>query len=65
MNKNKITADRPERLLTIPDIADLHQVSEKTVRRWIEARELPAAKLGNQWRIRPRDLERFVHDRLY
>lgn len=64
-NKNKIMNHRPERLLTIPDVADLHQVSEKTVRRWIEARELPAAKLGNQWRIRPRDLEIFVRERLY
>lgn len=64
MNKNKITSERPERLLTIPDVADLYQVSEKTVRRWIEARDLPAAKLGSQWRVRPRDLEIFVRDRL-
>jgi excisionase family DNA binding protein len=39
-------------------------VPEKTIRRWIKARELTAAQLGNQWRIRPRDLDLFVRDRL-
>lgn len=63
-NNKKTTTDRPERLLTIPDVATLSQVSEKTVRRWIEARELLAVKLGNQWRIRPTDFEYFVRDRL-
>lgn len=54
----------PMRLLTIPEASAILQVSEKTVRRWIYAGELPAAKLGNQWRIRPRDLDDFVRDRL-
>jgi len=54
----------PERLLTIEDVAALCQVSEKTVRRWISSTDLPAAKLGAQWRIRPRDLDLFVRDRL-
>jgi excisionase family DNA binding protein len=53
-----------ERLFTIPEVGAVLQVSEKTVRRWITAGELPAAKLGNQWRIRPRDLDDFVRDRL-
>lgn len=54
----------PERLLTIPEAAELLRVSEKTIRRWISRADLPAAKLGMQWRIRPRDLEHFVRDRL-
>lgn len=54
----------PERLLTIPDAAERLQVSIKTIRRWIEGGELAAAKLGAQWRIRPRDLDDFVRDRL-
>ena len=53
-----------EPLLDIPAVAAVCGVSEKTVRRWINAGEMPAAKLGNQWRIRPRDLEDFVRDRL-
>ena len=54
----------PERLLTIPEAAALLRVSVKTIRRWILGQDLPAAKLGLQWRIRPQDLNRFVRDRL-
>lgn len=53
-----------EPLLTIDATAEALGVSGKTIRRWIIAGILPAAKLGNQWRIRPRDLEDFVRDRL-
>lgn len=51
-------------MLTIPETAALLRVSVKTIRRWISCDELPAAKLGLQWRIRPQDLHRFVRDRL-
>ncbi|MBW0158423.1 helix-turn-helix domain-containing protein [Sedimentimonas flavescens] len=57
-------ATTPEQLLTIPEAAELLRVSIKSIRRWIESGELSAAKLGNQWRIRPQDLDRFVRDRL-
>lgn len=53
-----------ETLLTIEDVANLCRVSEKTVRRWIDAGDLAAAKLGAQWRIRPRDLELFIRERV-
>jgi excisionase family DNA binding protein len=54
----------PEQLLTINDVAALCQVSSKTVRRWIKTRELTAAKLGAQWRIRPRNVDLFIHERM-
>ena len=53
-----------ETLLTIKDVAALCRVSEKTIRRWIKAGDLPAARLGGQVRIRPRDLDIFIRDRL-
>ena len=53
-----------EPLLTIDDVARVCKVSVKTVRRWIESGELRAAKLGAQWRIRPKDLELFIADRV-
>ena len=53
-----------EPLLTIDDVARACKVSVKTVRRWIESGELRAAKLGAQWRIRPKDLELFIADRV-
>lgn len=58
------TNNKPEPMLDIIDVADVCRVSEKTVRRWIHAGDLPAAKLGGQWRIRHRDLNAFVIDRM-
>ena len=55
----------PEPMLDIVDVAETCRVSEKTVRRWIKAGDLPAARLGNQWRILPRDLRSFVLERMY
>ena len=60
----KPTKPVPEQLLTIDDVAALCSVSSKTVRRWIKTRELTAAQLGAQWRIRPRDLDLFIHERM-
>lgn len=62
---NKPLIKRIDPLLDIPSVASICGVSEKTVRRWIKARELPAAQLGNQWRIRPRDLDDYIRDRLF
>lgn len=64
MTRPSIPLPAPERLLTIPEAAELLRVSVKTIRRWISGADLPAAKLGLQWRIRPQDLQRFVRDRL-
>ncbi len=50
-------------LLKIVDIADHCRVSVKTVRRWISSGELPASKLGAQWRITPKDLQIFLRER--
>ncbi|RWP11835.1 MAG: DNA-binding protein [Mesorhizobium sp.] len=49
--------------LTIPDVADLLQLSEKTIRRLIATDQLPAHRLGRQWRISPGDLESFMSSR--
>lgn len=54
-----------EPMLDIIDVAEACRVSEKTVRRWIKAGDLPAALLGNQWRIFPRDLSSFVLERIF
>lgn len=58
------TKYKAEPMLDIVDVAETCRVSDKTVRRWIQAGDLPAAKLGGQWRIRHRDLNAFVIDRM-
>ena len=51
-------------LLKIADVATYCSVSEKTVRIWVARDKLAVIKLGTQWRIRPRDLDCFLQDRL-
>ncbi|EYD76043.1 hypothetical protein Rumeso_02472 [Rubellimicrobium mesophilum DSM 19309] len=48
-----------ERLLTIREVAELEATSTKTIRRRIDAGELPAMKSGRQLRIRPQDLRAY------
>lgn len=58
--KSPAKADLPHRLLTIQDVADILQVSAKSVRRWIDTGDLVAHRLGRQWRISQGDLETFI-----
>ena len=52
------TADL-ERLLTVQEVAELEAVSPKTIRRRIQAGELPAMRPGGQLRISPQDLRAY------
>ena len=51
-----------ERPYTVAQIADICQVSERTVHRWIAAGHLPVTRLGRLIRVNPRDLELFLRD---
>ena len=49
------------RYLTVQDIADQLQVTEETVRRWIDSGQLKAIKLsGHRYRIHPKDFQDFI-----
>ena len=58
-----MTAAQPKKLpslYTIKDVAAYAKVSPKTVRRWIDAKELPAYRLGRAIRISEEDLRAFA-----
>jgi excisionase family DNA binding protein len=48
------------KFMTVREVADLAQVGEATVRHWIKQGELRAIDVGREFRIIPRDLERFL-----
>lgn len=51
----------PEKILTIEEVAKLMKVSLKTVYRWVNAGQLPAAKIGYKtYRVFENDLIRFL-----
>ena len=47
-------------LLTISEVADKLQVSEKTVRNWVDGGKLEAFRFGQAYRIRVEDFDKFV-----
>jgi excisionase family DNA binding protein len=51
------------RLLTLSEAANLLQVSTRTLQRMIRNGELPAFKVGGQWRLRETQLRLWVEDR--
>ena len=57
------TAAVVDGLLTVGDIALRLQVSQKTVRRWIERVDLVVHRLGRQLRISPSDFQTFLRAR--
>ena len=51
------------RLLTLSEAANLLQVSTRTLQRMIRNGELPAFKVGGQWRMRETQLRQWVENR--
>ncbi len=50
-------------LMTIPDVAEQLQVSEKTIRRWLTRGDLIAHRIGRQLRISEPDFQAFIRMR--
>ncbi|TEB08639.1 Helix-turn-helix domain protein [Pelotomaculum schinkii] len=53
-----------QELLTPQEAANLLKVHLRTVYIYLRSGELPAAKVGDNWRIRPSDLEKFIEKRM-
>lgn len=53
-----------EQYLTVPEVAELLRLSEKTVYRLAQKRELPAFKVGSAWRFVRRDIDSWAKDRV-
>lgn len=48
------------RLLTLEAAAEILQISKRTLLRMIQKKEVPAFKVGGQWRIRESQFRRWV-----
>jgi len=48
------------RLLTLEEAAEILQVSKRTLLRMIQKKEVPAFKVGGQWRIRESQFRKWV-----
>ena len=52
----------PEDILKIREVADYLKVTERTLYRLVQEGKLPAFKVGNSWRFRREDLERWISE---
>lgn len=52
-----------EKFLRPEEIARQLDITEEQVRRYLRKGELVGFKLGNDWRVRPSDLEEFLSKR--
>ena len=48
------------RFLTLKQTAELLQLSTRTLLRMVKSNELPAFKVGRQWRIQKSELIKFI-----
>jgi excisionase family DNA binding protein len=49
-----------DELLTIAEVAVYLKLSRRTAWRWCKSGQLPANKVGHQWRVARSDLENFI-----
>lgn len=54
------SSDSDERLLATQEVSRLLGVSPRTVRLWAESGDIPAVKVGRQWRFRPGDVRHWM-----
>jgi excisionase family DNA binding protein len=50
----------PDEILTLPEVAILLKVAEKTVYTMAQKAQLPAFKVRGQWRFKRDDLDRWI-----
>ena len=50
----------PKDILTIREVAEYLQVTERTLYRLAQQKKIPAFKVGNAWRFRREDLDRWI-----
>ena len=53
-----------DQLLTVAEVADLLRVSTMTVYRLIRSGELPAVRVGRNYRVRRRDLDSYLQEQV-
>ncbi len=52
-----------DKLLDVDEVAERLGVEPSTVRHYIRTKQLPAIRLGNQYRISEKDLQKFLDER--
>lgn len=49
-------------VFTLQEVAELLKLSNRSVRRYVQRGDIPAVKVGQEWRISRADLENYFRD---
>ena len=49
-------------ILTIKEVADYLKLTERTLYRLVQEGKIPGFKVGNSWRFKRADIERWIED---
>lgn len=52
-----------DNLLSTKEVAEVLNVTSRTIRNLIDSGELPAYKIGRNWRIKEKELMEFIEER--
>lgn len=50
----------PDEILTIKELSDYLKTSEKTIYRMLADKKIPAFKVGNSWRFRQSEIDKWI-----
>lgn len=53
----------PDEILTLPEVAQLLKVAQKTVYSMAQKGQIPAFKVGGQWRFKRVDIDQWIEQR--
>ena len=59
-----MTDHAEDTIMTIDQVAKYLQISAQTVYKWAQEGEIPAAKIGKEWRFRKRILDEWIDSRI-
>lgn len=51
-----------DRWVSVTDVAEHLGISRDTVYRWIEAKDLPAYRVGRHWKLKLEEVDRWVRE---
>lgn len=51
-----------DEILTLPEVAKLLKIADKTVYTMAQKNELPGFKVGGQWRFKRADLDQWIEE---
>jgi excisionase family DNA binding protein len=62
MRCSRLAEKMNERYMSVTEVAEYLGIARNTVLKYISLRGLPAIRIGNLWKIKPSELERWIEE---